>query len=811
MKSLITLAIVVIMLALSACAQSPPPNGITLYGVNSTTVPSGMQPSFDAWLFGNFKLVIGGGIDMSAYRGPNNGWTTYVDTEIYLPAIYKHVLGTAATQGWADPEGPLLHMITDYSTTTPFSGIDQFDAYEQDRITGQGNPVWAVRGVFTLVGSTYTDVTVRAYCPTTVPLGGGPCGSYTPNPITVSDRLLIGYQVPFDTVNFTVNTGRSGGAVTYQYWNGSAFATLTPASDTTSGLTTTGTVTFLPPLDWVPSVKNGSQSKYWVQVTVSGAGKSHNPIIGKVYGDNLLTSCSVGTGHCNRGWKPSACLSGHINAGTPVEYCGTPAAGSTARFRQQARTLGYGVYNDFFPNPANTQGGQITWAYVQAERTAAQLALIGFTGLNGVIIDDSGSPPQGQTPTFVSTNSELGSTTFTAASATELASLHVLLTATHGSSPTWYDGQNTNASVTYQPVAAAMNYAESEAGNQVESSYSLLTDMPLFMCTDSAWCPGTSTSHNPNHTLWWMKTLNNSEFGLWDHNGTALANYHSWDMAQRGPSNALAMFHLIKNPNILMGYNPAGFVYVGYDDYYVWVTSARTLAAPITASTCSGTCSISLSGALETSTCPGTLTQACPIRIGGANGDIVGTTSYSGTMLTTKSVSSSQALLNSYSAGASIEYAVLRHQSQDIPLHSPIMQYGYFFPAMSVYLGTPDATYGFDHPCTGNGVIVTGGCIAATGPAISGNPAACATGNHCSPLLRRDFTGGTYGDAIVLLRPSTIYNTRTASTEYDTYSVSYSLPGTYYQLMADGTVSSTPLTSVTLRGGEAGIYVSSGS
>ena len=83
----------------------------------------------------------------------------------------------------------------------------------------------------------------------------------------------------------------------------------------------------------------------------------------------------------------------------------------------------------------------------------------------------------------------------------------------------------------------------------------------------------------------------------------------------------------------------------------------------------------------------------------------------------------------------------------------------------------------------------------------------------CSPLLRRDFTGGTYGKAIVLLRPLIATNRNvqpTATTEYDTYSQTITLPGTYYQVMADGTISSTPITTTNLRAGEAGIYVTGG-
>jgi hypothetical protein len=368
---------------------------------------------------------------------------------------------------------------------------------------------------------------------------------------------------------------------------------------------------------------------------------------------------------------------------------------------------------------------------------------------------------------------------------------------------------------TFVNLYTSMNWLASELHNQTINTFSMDTFSPQYLCTNSSWCPGAPTNNNPNSTVEYMQVQDYTQFGVQDGNGNGLSNYHLWDMSQRGPMNALAMYYMVKNPNILFAYNPAGFTYNGSDDYYYWVKSARTVASPgIAASTCNpGPCSIPLSGALETSTCPGVETLGCPLRLGGV--DVIGTTSYTGTTLTTQSNVYS-AILNSYPPGAPIEYAVRSHQSQDIPLHTPVAMYGFFVPASSVYLGTPDSTYGFNTPCTSSSYYIDGGCIWLHGPAISGNPGACETGGigdgfpldyWCSPLFRRDFTGGTYGSAIVLLRPITYSNNPIASTEYDTYSKTITLPGTYYQVMADGTVSSTPITTTTLRGGEAGIYV----
>ncbi len=160
-------------------------------------------------------MVIGtGDLDLSAYRESGNEWPTYVDgCCIFPPDIYTYVLTTAATQGWSDPEGPFLHMNVDYQPTPAYSGIDQFDVYEQSQGANPGQPALAIHGVFLLIGSAYTDVTVPAYCPTSgIPTDyWGVCASYPASPFTVSDRLLVGYQIPFDTVNITLHTPRSGG------------------------------------------------------------------------------------------------------------------------------------------------------------------------------------------------------------------------------------------------------------------------------------------------------------------------------------------------------------------------------------------------------------------------------------------------------------------------------------------------------------------------------------------------------------------------------------------------------------------------
>jgi hypothetical protein len=275
---------------------------------------------------------------------------------------------------------------------------------------------------------------------------------------------------------------------------------------------------------------------------------------------------------------------------------------------------------------------------------------------------------------------------------------------------------------------------------------------------------------------------------------------------------ALAIFWQNRTDNVGLIYNSAGPSYSGVlDDYYYFVRSPATLAAPISPAVCTSAspCTISLSQALGVA-CPSGWEVGCTIRIGGK--DVVKPTSYAGTTLTVNSgtvggAHPSGAILNSHPAGASIEYVKQGNQSVDIALHTPIYMYGSWFPAINYDLGTPDATNGFNYPCNGTFLAGSPGCVAVSGPSIAGNPRGCS-GTSCAPLLRRDFSRGPYGDVRVLMRPTSQSSHPTASTEYDTPSVPYSLDGTFYPLKADGTFGAG-ITSISLRGGEAAILVQS--
>src|SRR5208337_4226008 len=111
MRRALLLLFVVTLLACCAFAQS---TGMIGYGINNSSVPTG-QAAFTSWLWNNLELVVGGGDTGFSLATGRKAWTDYVDgCCLYLYDIYPYVLATAATQGWADPEGPLMHMNVDY-------------------------------------------------------------------------------------------------------------------------------------------------------------------------------------------------------------------------------------------------------------------------------------------------------------------------------------------------------------------------------------------------------------------------------------------------------------------------------------------------------------------------------------------------------------------------------------------------------------------------------------------------------------------------------------------------------------------------
>ncbi|MDJ0972603.1 MAG: phage tail fiber protein, partial [Kiloniellales bacterium] len=89
----------------------------------------------------------------------------------------------------------------------------------------------------------------------TAALNDATAGDVDPFPATeaVGDMFLIGHRAPFSSVTIDIGTLGVGGAVTWKYWDGSAWVALAGVTDGTNGFTAAAgnqTLTFTKPLDW---------------------------------------------------------------------------------------------------------------------------------------------------------------------------------------------------------------------------------------------------------------------------------------------------------------------------------------------------------------------------------------------------------------------------------------------------------------------------------------------------------------------------------------------------------------------------------
>jgi hypothetical protein len=91
-----------------------------------------------------------------------------------------------------------------------------------------------------------------------------------------SDEFYIGMSVKFGRAKFTLATLGVGGTYVWEYWNGTAWTTLT-VTDGTSGFTASGIVTWTAPASWVSTAVNGA-TLLWVRVRLTVANGT-NPTV----------------------------------------------------------------------------------------------------------------------------------------------------------------------------------------------------------------------------------------------------------------------------------------------------------------------------------------------------------------------------------------------------------------------------------------------------------------------------------------------------------------------------------------------------
>ena len=156
----------------------------------------------------------------------------------------------------------------------------------------------------------------------------------------------VGYTDQFREIDVTLSSGRSGGwSSVLEYptavdsnGNPTSWATVNTLSDTTSGLTQTGQITFNPPSNWVTATINGSARLYYVRFRTTAAGTA--PVASSVLGYDY-----DGSGSGSSGTIPVfdyAADLNHTGYLTPAEYAVALAAGDTAWFAYQSRLTTYG-------------------------------------------------------------------------------------------------------------------------------------------------------------------------------------------------------------------------------------------------------------------------------------------------------------------------------------------------------------------------------------------------------------------------------------------------------------------------------------
>lgn len=270
--------------------------------------------------------------------GANTINAAYFDSQgMYQFQWYGIRLAGLANAGW-DPERFIYHFGIDYEVTTNWPREDEFDYFDGGN---NGSTITGVNGALIYNGTAYSDVTTTLY--------SGTCGAAC----TLSNSgyfLYLGYGVPFDRANFVFTTPMTGGTVTWQYWNGTAWTNFGTASDGTNGFTTNGQVVFTPPANWTQTtVNSGTHSKYWVRLSVGTPTVA--PVLKTIRGDDWFAAAVIdfdGTNYVNCEVPDSNCL----NGSTPIPLTNTRYFGGSTVFQTVNPTVGV----------ANV-GGVITWSY----------------------------------------------------------------------------------------------------------------------------------------------------------------------------------------------------------------------------------------------------------------------------------------------------------------------------------------------------------------------------------------------------------------------------------------------------------------
>lgn len=698
--------------------------------------------------------------------------------------------------------------------------------------------------------------------------------------IPSGNTLYISYMGPFDQVNVRLATARVGGSVSYQYSLGSGvWGDLTTApqwSDGTGALRSglsPAQIRFYPPIDWAQDVVHGSRSKFWVRISVSGATTS--PAIFSLRGDNLHSTlnsraqCGTLTNCLLRGWSESAYQASTACGGAPCvvaggyQYNPSPPASASARFVYQARSGGYGGYNNnVWLNPStvdSSTGNVLAGEVIPYLWTAAETASgVNLGNINGAVLDNAASIIGHMYPSWKPNLTDLacaptcsdlnGNSSFDNYWATAFAQSTASFHSTYGS----------NFLVTGN-VAPNWPSTLTTVGPSLDLSW---LENPLTVTAGGNFQGSTTTAQNTfdlglHGIAVSVAEVDSSKAGYCDAMYSPCIPF-VWNRGARGSMIALGNHYLFGNPHTVLTYSVTGMSIYNFADQYYYFVDATTLTAPISrgvfpapyalhvASTaplvampsasclqpgCSGTDN-PFAGNIFVRICPTTSTcqegDVFQVSQGGSKGlPSINILANSGTNV---------AIANSYVGTEKVQVAQYGHQAYTLPQNMPpwqnVMLYGTAAPAFRVDIGVPDTTNGWQPPAWNCGystcnrgdrdMYYGAGCTTLYCSAQQWSALPCVNGKYnsplaggrlrdCSPLARRDYT-----NAIVLMRTARTGGTLpTAPEEWTTYGKPIDLSSfearcapfcVYYGLRSDGTTD-PGASSLTLRGSEAAILM----
>ena len=652
--------------------------------------------------------------------------------------------------------------------------------------------------------------------------------------IPSGDTLYIGFMEPFDQINVRLATPRAAGSVTYQYSKGSgAWGDLTTASnwdDRTAGLTSglaSTPISFYPPTDWAQDVVNGSRSKFWVRIAVSGATTA--PVIFNLRGDNLHSMLNS-TGQCGgvtncllRGWSASAYASSTACAGSPCvvaggyEYNPNPPTTSSARFVYQGRTGGYGGYNNevwLNPSTVDTGTGEPLAGEVIPYLWASALNAFGvnISTINGSILDNGASHSY-MYPAWNPNNTDLlcapscheasGNSDFDNYWATAFAVSTAIFHANYGSAFLATANVTANWPTTLGTIGPSLGLTWLEN--------------PLLVTAGGNFNGSTVTAQNTfdlglHGIPVSVAEVDSNKAGFCDTMYSPCIPF-VWNRGARGSMIALGNHYLFGNPHTVLTYSVTGMSIYNFADQYYYFVDATTLTAPISrgvfpapyalhvASTAplvampSASCLLPGCGGTDNPFAGSIFVRICPTTSTCQEGDVFQVTNQGIKGLPSISVLANSgtnvAIANSYVGTEKVQVAQYGHQAYTLPQNMPpwqnVMLYGTAAPAFRVDIGVPDTTNGWQPPGWNCGystcnrgdrdMYYGAGCTTlhcsaqqwSALPCFNGqynSPLAGGRSRDCSPLARRDYT-----NAIVLMRTARTGGTLpTAPEEWTTYS-----------------------------------------